>query len=73
VQHRPSVGIGETNAPHQLSAGRPGGRSVGRAPGPRRIAHAGATFLSRGDRSGTYVKEQELWNAAAIDPVGAAW
>jgi tungstate transport system substrate-binding protein len=39
----------------------------------RRIADAGATFLSRGDRSGTHVKEQELWSAAAIDPVGAGW
>jgi tungstate transport system substrate-binding protein len=39
----------------------------------RRIADAGAAFLTRGDRSGTYLKEQELWSAANIDPDGANW
>ena len=36
-----------------------------------RIAGAGATFLSRGDDSGTHKKERQLWRQAAIDP-GAA-
>jgi tungstate transport system substrate-binding protein len=39
----------------------------------RRIASARAPFLTRGDRSGTHVKEQELWAAAGIEPVGGAW
>ena len=39
----------------------------------RRIADSGATFLSRGDRSGTHIKEQELWRAAGIDPDGTSW
>jgi tungstate transport system substrate-binding protein len=38
-----------------------------------RIAEAGAAFLTRGDRSGTHIKEQELWTAAGIDPEGARW
>lgn len=38
----------------------------------RRIARAGARFVSRGDRSGTHVKELELWRAAAVRP-GAPW
>lgn len=39
----------------------------------RRIADARARFLTRGDRSGTHVKEQELWAAAGIEPVGTDW
>lgn len=38
----------------------------------RRIAERGAPFLSRGDRSGTHVKELELWREAGIDPA-APW
>lgn len=36
----------------------------------RSIADAGATFLSRGDRSGTHIREQRLWERAGIDPAG---
>ncbi|WP_129116751.1 substrate-binding domain-containing protein [Halegenticoccus tardaugens] len=36
----------------------------------RRIARTEATFLSRGDDSGTNLKERELWDAAAVDPSG---
>lgn len=36
----------------------------------RRIAAAEATFVSRGDESGTHQKEKELWKAAGIEPVG---
>ena len=34
------------------------------------IAESGATFVSRGDDSGTHVKEQEIWAAAGIEPSG---
>lgn len=34
----------------------------------RRIAAAAAPFVSRGDRSGTHVKELELWAAAGVSP-----
>ncbi|MFN8643019.1 MAG: substrate-binding domain-containing protein [Candidatus Binatia bacterium] len=37
----------------------------------RAIARTQATFLSRGDESGTHVKEKELWAAAGIAPSGA--
>ncbi|HEX6940660.1 MAG TPA: substrate-binding domain-containing protein [Longimicrobiales bacterium] len=37
----------------------------------RRIAARGATFLSRGDRSGTHLKELELWHDAGVEPAGA--
>ncbi|USZ68745.1 substrate-binding domain-containing protein [Halorussus salilacus] len=35
------------------------------------IADAEATFLSRGDRSGTHVRERRLWDEAGIDPSGS--
>jgi tungstate transport system substrate-binding protein len=35
-----------------------------------RIAAAGATFVSRGDDSGTHALEQRLWEAAGIAPEG---
>ncbi|MCJ7584153.1 MAG: substrate-binding domain-containing protein [Anaerolineales bacterium] len=39
----------------------------------QKIAAAGATFVSRGDQSGTNTKELSLWNSANIDPAGQAW
>jgi tungstate transport system substrate-binding protein len=39
----------------------------------RRIAATGAPFASRGDRSGTHVKEQGLWKQAGVEPEGQAW
>ena len=38
----------------------------------RRIAAAGAAFVSRGDDSGTHKAEQRLWQAAGVDPSGAS-
>lgn len=37
------------------------------------IAAAQALFVSRGDQSGTNVKELDLWQAAQIEPQGADW
>lgn len=39
----------------------------------RKIASAGALFLSRGDNSGTHSKEKEVWKAAGINPDGQKW
>ena len=36
----------------------------------RRIAAAGARFVSRGDKSGTHLLEQALWKQAGIEPKG---
>jgi tungstate transport system substrate-binding protein len=36
----------------------------------RRIAAAGAPFASRGDDSGTHIRERMLWREAGIDPEG---
>ncbi|MCZ6916082.1 MAG: substrate-binding domain-containing protein [Gemmatimonadetes bacterium] len=37
-----------------------------------RVAQVGALFVSRGDGSGTHVKELELWRGGGIEP-GLAW
>ena len=36
----------------------------------RAIAESESVFVSRGDSSGTHVKELEIWDAAAVDPNG---
>lgn len=39
----------------------------------RRIAAAGALWVSRGDQSGTHLLEQQLWRDAGLTPVGQRW
>lgn len=43
----------------------------------RRIYYAGvygkALFISRGDRSGTHLKELSIWNATGLNPSGMSW
>jgi tungstate transport system substrate-binding protein len=38
-----------------------------------RIADSGATFISRGDASGTHKRELSVWEGLGIDPVGQSW
>ena len=37
----------------------------------KKIADAKVPFVSRGDKSGTHVKEMDIWQAAGIQPAGA--
>jgi tungstate transport system substrate-binding protein len=37
------------------------------------IAQKQAPFVSRGDQSGTHVRELQLWKAATVDPRGKPW
>jgi tungstate transport system substrate-binding protein len=39
----------------------------------KKIASAQALFLSRGDNSGTHVKEMDIWKATGINPEGKKW
>lgn len=39
----------------------------------KKIAAAGALFISRGDNSGTDAKEKSLWKMAGINPSGQKW
>ncbi|MEE9285976.1 MAG: substrate-binding domain-containing protein, partial [Dehalococcoidia bacterium] len=49
------------------------GSAVAVADGLKRIAVAGRTFVSRGDSSGTHIRELALWGQAGIDPAGQSW
>ncbi len=39
----------------------------------KKIASAKALFLSRADKSGTHVKEMDIWKKSGIDPEGEKW
>lgn len=39
----------------------------------RIIAEKGYPFVSRGDNSGTHVREKQLWSKAGIEPKGSKW
>jgi tungstate transport system substrate-binding protein len=61
VMHNDFVVIGPADDP----AGIAGMRQAG--PAFAKIAGSDAVFVSRGDESGTHVKEQEIWQAAGVD------
>ena len=46
------------------------GKAKSAAEALKMIAAKGATFISRGDKSGTHTKEKELWQAAGVEPKG---
>lgn len=62
VMHNYFVLVGPAADP----AGVRGAKTAGQA--FARIAQAKAGFVSRGDKSGTHVKELELWRAAGVKP-----
>jgi tungstate transport system substrate-binding protein len=39
----------------------------------KRIAESKASFVSRGDQSGTHVRELAMWKKAGVDPKGQPW
>jgi tungstate transport system substrate-binding protein len=39
----------------------------------RQIAETRAAFVSRGDRSGTHVREMAIWKRTGLDPKGQPW
>ncbi|GAB7013801.1 extracellular solute-binding protein [Halolamina salina] len=55
--------VGPTDDPAGIAGSGP--RAAFRA-----IAEAEAAFVSRGDRSGTHIREQRIWEAAGVDPGG---
>ncbi len=64
VMHNDFVVVGPMEDPARVAAS---GSAVDAF---TRIASAGAAFVSRGDASGTNVKELDLWAAAAVKPAG---
>lgn len=64
VCHNDFILVGPADDPAKVAGAKT-------APGAfARIAAAGATFVSRGDRSGTHVKELEIWAKAGGRPTG---
>jgi len=64
VMYNDFVIIGPADDPAKVKSARTAADAF------RRIANTRATFISRGDESGTHQKEKELWSVAGITPVG---
>ncbi|HMF11797.1 MAG TPA: substrate-binding domain-containing protein, partial [Gemmataceae bacterium] len=64
IMHNDFVVVGPRNDP----AGIRGTKSAVDA--FQRIAMANATFVSRGDQSGTHLREKRIWKQVGIDPAG---
>lgn len=64
VMHNDFVIVGPIADPADIRSAGAAGEAM------RRIAAAGQPFASRGDRSGTHVKELALWQAAGVAPAG---
>jgi tungstate transport system substrate-binding protein len=67
VMHNDYLVVGSPDDPAKIKGVKPTAESL------KKIAQAGALFLSRGDNSGTHAKEKALWKAAGIDPEGQKW
>jgi len=64
VMYNDFVIIGPTNDPAHVSGAKTAADAL------QRIPAAQAPFISRGDESGTYQKEIELWRSAGLNPQG---
>jgi tungstate transport system substrate-binding protein len=66
VMHNDFVIVGPPSDPAQIRGENP-------AEAFKKISASGSTFVSRGDESGTHVKELALWKKAGLDPAGQDW
>jgi tungstate transport system substrate-binding protein len=66
VMYNDFVIIGPENDPAKI-------RGLKASDALRRIAEAKAPFVSRGDQSGTHVRELAMWKRAGIEPKGQSW
>lgn len=67
VMHNDFVIVGPPADPAKIRGGRSSRDAA------RKIADAGALFVSRGDGSGTHAKEKGIWKAAGVSPDGQRW
>ncbi|MFU8856412.1 MAG: substrate-binding domain-containing protein [Deferrisomatales bacterium] len=65
VMHNDFVVVGPAADPAGLKAVKTAAEAF------QRLAEGKASFISRGDESGTHQKEKALWKAAGIEPKGA--
>ncbi len=66
VMHNDFVIVGPPDDPAGLKA------ATSNADAMKRLARGKASFISRGDDSGTHKKEKALWRAAGVEP-GGGW
>lgn len=67
VMHNDFIVVGPAEDPAKLKGSQSTPDSF------KKIAAAGALFLSRADKSGTHTKEMGIWKAAGINPEGQKW
>lgn len=65
VMHNDFIIVGPAEDPARIKG------LAGAADALKRIAEAKATFVSRGDNSGTHQLEKKLWKEAKLEPAGA--
>jgi tungstate transport system substrate-binding protein len=67
VMHNDFVIVGPAGDPAKVRGSKTSAEAF------KKIAQAGALFLSRGDNSGTHAKEKTLWKSAAVTAEGQKW
>ena len=67
IMHNDFIIVGPSEDPAKIKGGEFASESF------KKIASAKALFLSRADKSGTHVKEMDIWKAAGINPEGEKW
>ncbi len=67
VMHNDFIIVGPSEDPAKIKGMRSASESF------KKIASAKALFLSRADKSGTHVKEMDIWKATGIKPEGEKW
>ena len=66
VMHNDFIIVGPANDPAKIKDKTP-------VEALKALYHTQTIFVSRGDESGTHVKELALWKLTGLDPVGQAW
>jgi tungstate transport system substrate-binding protein len=67
IMHNDFIIVGPSEDPAKIKGLKSSAESF------KKIASAMALFLSRSDKSGTHVKEMDIWKAAGIKPEGEKW
>jgi tungstate transport system substrate-binding protein len=65
IMHNDFIIVGPANDPARVRDAKTAAQAF------QRIASTQSTFVSRGDESGTHLREKSLWRAASINPEGA--
>lgn len=67
VMHNDFIILGPASDPAKIKGEKSSKEAL------KKIAAAGALFLSRGDNSGTHALEKKLWKAAGLNTAGQKW